>query len=266
VTERAQRRRVILYSQRNPAWNNHALGWGPAHGTIGAFGCLETDFAMILTDTGHPLDPGGLDNLLTQRGLFMREPGGTFDLLASNTLDQLFPGEYVTSQSDGFDGPRIATAVASPDTYTILWISTARVATHFVVAWSPNGAQIADPWTGTVVSLAAYGGTAAVKKTIFVRHVTPKPAPPMQPAAKPAPPPPVDPAPVPTPPPYDIYSFYTGTASHPVDQVTTEADAITQAEDWSSENDSAAITVYRGDVRTGTVVFDLPAGVVPRTN
>jgi len=47
--------------------------------------------------------------------------------------------------------------------------------------------------------------------------------------------------------------------------VTTEADAITQAEDWSSQNGSAAIKVYRGDVITGTVVCDLPAGVVPQT-
>lgn len=256
------REEMVLYSQRNPAWSGHALGWGPNLGTIGNYGCLETDFAMILTDTGHRLNPAALDEALAAKSLFMREPNGTFDLLPSNALDQLFPGEYVTSQVAGFDAAGIARAVPSPDTYTILWISTNSVPTHFVMALSADGAQIADPWTGTAVSLSAYGGRAAVKKTMYVRHVRPRPAPP--------PPPPPAPAslaesmPVPTEPMYDVYSFFTGTADHPEDQVTTEADAITQAEDWSSENGSAAIKVFRGDVETGIVVFDLAENVVPR--
>jgi len=244
---------MLIYSQRNPAWSKHPLGWGPNLGTIGSFGCYETDFAMILTDTGHQFSPASLDELLTQRRLFMREPTGTFDLLSNNTLDVLFPGEYQTTQIAGFDAPGIAKAVPSSDTYAIFFISTARVPTHFVIAWSPNGGLIADPWTGTVVGLASYGGPGAVQRTIYVRHIKPTPTP------VPPPPPPVQPLPVPTEPVYDLYSFDAEGDNRPLTQVTTEADAITQADNWSSENNSAAIRVIRG----GEVIYDLAAGVVP---
>jgi hypothetical protein len=252
-----------LYSQRDAKWKDHALGWGPHLGTIGMYGCFETTFAAILTATGHDFTPATLDELLTKKKMFLREQSGTFDLLANNTLDRLFPGEYKTSRATGFDAPGIGKAIPSPDTFTVLFISTGRVPTHFVLAWPPDGTRIADPWTGTVVSLAGYGGTAAVKETIFIRHFTPHPRP--QPAPPPPPPPLADPLPVPTEPVVDFFSFFTGTASHPLDTFTTEAHAITLAVNWSSENESQAIKVFLGDVVTGKVIFDLPAGVVPKT-
>jgi len=80
--------------------------------------------------------------LYSQRNPALGQPFPT------NTLDRLFAGEYATTQVAGFDAPGIAAAVPSLDTYTILFISTTRVPTHFVLAWSPNAAQIADPGQG----------------------------------------------------------------------------------------------------------------------
>ena len=33
---------MILFGQRDPRWANHPLGWGPALGTLGQYGCFDT--------------------------------------------------------------------------------------------------------------------------------------------------------------------------------------------------------------------------------
>jgi hypothetical protein len=187
---------VQLYSQRDPAWANHPLGWGPALGTIGLYGCLDTVDAMIATDSGHGLNPAQLDEFFTAKAIFVREPTGTFDLLPDNALELAFPGEYTEQHFWGYRADLIAQAVPSPSTYAVLFISTASVPTHFVIAWSADGRLIADPWTGVVGALAGYGGPAAVKKTVLVTKLAPAPAPPPPPPPVPIPP---EPVPLPTP-------------------------------------------------------------------
>ena len=78
-----------LYSQRDPRWAGHALGWGPALGTIGGYGCYVTVLAMIAKACGYPHTPATLDALLTTRHLFMRDPTGTFDLLPDRAAGTL---------------------------------------------------------------------------------------------------------------------------------------------------------------------------------
>jgi hypothetical protein len=163
---------MLIYGQRNAAWSGHALGWGPALGTIGQYGCLDTDFAMIAKDVGKAVDPASMDDLFTTNQIFVKEPTGTFDLLPDNALDRAYPGEFTTSSITGFAAAQIATAVASPDTYAVLWISTASVPSHFVIAWNTSATSIADPWTGTTGSLAGYGGPGAVHKTLLVKHLS----------------------------------------------------------------------------------------------
>jgi hypothetical protein len=197
---------VILYSQRDPRWSGHALGWGPALGTIGEYGCLDTVDAMIATDSGHPVNPAQMDELFTAQAIFVREPTGTFDLLPDDALARAYAGRFSVQSYAGFRGDLVAAAVPSPDTYAVLWIATAAVPTHFVLAWSADARQIADPWTGSVGLLAGYGGTGAVHKTVLVRAlpapppvvIVPPPTPTPIPTPDPVPPAPV---PVPTPPP-----------------------------------------------------------------
>ena len=154
---------MILYGQRDPRWANHPLGWGPALGTLGQYGCFNTVLAMIANDSGHPVDPAGLDDLFTAAHIFVRESTGTYDLLPDDALPKAYPGDYTESSFWGWRGDLVASAVPSPNTYAILWISTTAVPTHFVLAYSADGNLIADPWTGRVGSLAGYGGPAAIR-------------------------------------------------------------------------------------------------------
>ena len=198
---------MILYSQRDPRWAGHPLGWGPSAGTIGQYGCLECDFAMIATDTGHTLDPPSMDAVFDAAHIYVHEPDGTYDLLPNNALALAFPNGYSATHYDGFQAAQIATAVASADTYAILWISTAAVPTHFVIAWTADAKYIADPWYGAVGLLSGYGGPGAVKGTLLVTHLhpAPPPPPPIPPVIIPTPPPvPPPPIPVPDPPPPPI--------------------------------------------------------------
>jgi hypothetical protein len=168
-----------LYSQRSSAWANDELGWGPPGATIGLYGCLETDFAMIASDSGHVLNPAQINQVFIAKGVYVTCGGGDVDhdCLVDNALDLAFPGEYQTRHVTGFDAAGIGPAVNSPDTYVILYISTASVPTHFVIAYSPDGLTIADPWTGSIGRLAGYGGAAAIHKTTYVKHLPPPPAP-----------------------------------------------------------------------------------------
>jgi hypothetical protein len=242
---------VLLYSQRDPRWANHALGWGPALGTIGLYGCFDTVLAMIATDSGHPVDPGGMDETLTGDRIFLRDPTGTFDLLPDDALAQAYPGDYRADSYWGWRGDLVAMAVPTPNIYAVLWISTASVPTHFVLAYSADGALIADPWTGRVGALAGYGGPGAVRKTLLVTRVEHPAAPPPKPPATPAPPspptPPPEPVPVPTPPPMTDYSFVAQPPSdlHPPDAVTTLADAIEVANDWIAQQPSGTTLSVR---------------------
>jgi hypothetical protein len=223
-----------LYSQRDPAWANHALGWGPALGTIGAYGCFDTVLAMIAADSGHPLNPAQLDELLTAKRIFVRDQTGTFDLLPDTALPAAFPGDYSEGTFWGFRADLIAAAVPSLHTYAIGWISTATVPTHFVLFYSPDGRLIADPWTGKVGTLAGYGGPAAIKKTILVTRVPPAPRPAPTPVPVPLPP---EPIPVPSPVPLAFYSFHVTPPDdlHPADGVMPEADARQLAADYIAD-------------------------------
>lgn len=188
---------MILYSQRDPRWAGHPLGWGPALGTIGQYGCFDSVLAMIATDTGHVLNPAQLDEYFTAAKIFVRDPTGTFDLLPDDALAEAFPGRYAVSSFAGFRGDLIRAAVPSPDAYAVLWISTPSVPTHFVLAAAVDGLSIIDPWTGSYGRLAGYGGPAAVHKTVLVKVLAA--VPPVAPVPVPTPtPPPQPPAPPPT--------------------------------------------------------------------
>jgi hypothetical protein len=222
---------LILYSQRDPRWANHALGWGASHGTLGQYGCFTTVLAMIANDSGHQVDPPGMDDLFTAKRTFVRDPTGAFDLLPDNALVQVYAGDYEETSYGGWRADLVGKAVPSPNTYAILWISTSVVPTHFVLAYSADGRLIADPWTGRVGVLAGYGGPGAVRKTMLVSRLPrqgPAPAPPPNPIPTP------EPVPPPTPPVMDFYAFVPDPPDdlHPADEVTTLADAMQLANDY----------------------------------
>ena len=193
----------IPYSQNDLRWKNHVLGYGPALGTIGAFGCVNTVKAMIATFAGYPTNPAQMDEAFTAKKIFTRDPTGTYDFLPDNALALLWPtrfkfvGSYAGLRSD-----LIKTALPTPDTYAELHISTKTVPTHrvWVIGGTSTNWTIADPWDGKVKSLSAYGGAVAVSKTILTKEL-PQPVP-VKPAA-PIVAPPIDPPPVVVAPPVD---------------------------------------------------------------
>ena len=58
-----------FYSQRDPRWADNQLGNSPSQ-TIASWGCMMTCKAMILHGRGYETDPGRLNDLLRQRGLY----------------------------------------------------------------------------------------------------------------------------------------------------------------------------------------------------
>jgi hypothetical protein len=245
---------MILYSQRNPAWASHALGWGPALGTIGAYGCLDTVDAMIATDTGHVLNPAQMDEAFTAAQIFVREATGTFDLLPDDALAKAFPGRYEVTSYTGYRGDLIKAAVPTSDTYAVLYISTAAVPTHFVIASSADGTHIIDPWTGTYGLLSGYGGPAAIHKTTLVKALAT--APPVPPAPVPLPtPPPPDPPPIvvpPVPPTPTTYGVLAGDGFHVPHLVDLEdAKAVAVA-----YHNHMLVTVNVNDETTGNSVWE----------
>lgn len=220
---------------------------------------------MIANDSGHPIDPAGIDEAFTNGHVFVREPSGTYDLLPDNALAEVYPPDYQSNAYWGWRGDLVAMAIPTPNIYAVLWISTASVPTHFVLAYSADGRLIADPWTGRVGALLGYGGPGAVRKTLLITripHPAPPPSPaPVTPAPQPAPvppapsPAPVEPVPPPPPPPMALYTFVADPVDdlHPPDQVTTLSDAIELANEYVANEPAGAVLMVRDE--SGTQVY-----------
>jgi len=241
------------FSQRDPRWINHTLGFGPALGTIGQYGCVLTTAASIARLAGIDTDPARLDQAFVGAvgpSIFQKDPTGTSDFLPDNSLARLMPDRFEWRGSfRGLRSDLIDKALPSPDVYSELHISTHSVPTHRVYVWSgKNGNyRIDDPWgrpnakTSVVHALADYGGAAAVTKTILTRFKTPALKPAFhavrQPANPPAPIPPDPPIPDET---EQLYRFVlregdTSDEPLPPDETTFLSCAETAANDWVAD-------------------------------
>jgi hypothetical protein len=245
----------VGYSQRDKRWRNHPLGYGPALGTIGDYGCLDTTFAMVATWAGWKINPAQLDEAFVRHGgIFQRDPTGTFDYLPDNALARLWPRRFAWVGSwAGLRSDLIARALPTPDEYSMLYIHSAAVPMHFVpvVGGSPRNWKIDDPWDDVVKYLNGSYGAASISKTIIVRA--------MKPAAKPAVPvvaraPVVTAPPVPVviapPEPMALYSFRPEPADdlRPRDQVATLAEARSRADAYALSHPLSSIDVI--EIRT----------------
>ncbi len=195
---------IVLYSQRDPKYASHVLGWGPLLGTIGQYGCYDTVCAMIAASAGVASDPVSFDMLATSRGEFLRDPTGTYDFLPDNALDIAFPGRFHTTYFPGFRADLIAAAIPRPNQYAYGHIVTASVPTHFV--WFMDTLREADPWYGSIGPLSGYGGPTAIQKTYIVDFI-PLPPPPAIAEPSPVVVPSPTPVPLPTPPPVTLPPF-----------------------------------------------------------
>jgi hypothetical protein len=266
------------YSQRDPKWRNHPLGYGPALGTIGEFGCFDTTLAMVATWAGWPINPAQIDEaMVAHGGIFQRDPTGTFDYLPDNALALLWPDRFAWVGSwAGLRSDLIAAALPSPDEYVMLYIHSAAVPMHFVpvVGGSPPNWTIDDSWDDAIKSLNNSYGSGSISKTIIVRALNPVAKPAAQPAPAAGPVVIAPPVAVIVPPePMALYSFQPQPPDdlHPADQVTTLADAKSQADTYAGMHPQSSIDVIQvnadesgnGRGSTDRVVYHLDAGVVP---
>lgn len=200
-----------FFNQQDARWRDHFLGWGPALGTIGLYGCYDTVCAMIAWACGLHYYPSTFDVLCDARKIFTKDPTGTFDFLPDNALDLAFPGRFKTFTYGGYRGDMIALALKTADYFAYVHVIgyspfwKMNIATHYVLMHSAK--EIVDPEGGVVRTLVDYGGPACVVKTYIVRHLPAiVPAPPVvvvpPPPIKPpvTPPPVITPTPVPVPP------------------------------------------------------------------
>lgn len=218
----------MTYCQRDPRWASHPLGYGPATGTIGAYGCLDTTWADVCTWSGHTTNPAQLDELFTAAKIFQRDPTGTFDFLPDDALAKLWPARFKWLGSySGYRADIIAKVLPTKDQYAAVALVASGGRSHFAPIVSAG--VIGDPWVGTDVNLGAYTNSGwSVIRTIVVQAL---PTPPI--------PKPPAPTPLPTPVPQPIepmafYSFHPTPPDdlHPADGVMALSVARTLADDY----------------------------------
>jgi hypothetical protein len=254
------------YSQRDPRWRNHTLGYGPALGTIGEYGCFVTTLAMVATWAGWKINPAQLDEAMVRHGgIFQRDPTGTFDYLPDNALARLWPRRFAWVGSwAGLRSDLIKRALPTPDQYSMLFIHSAAVPMHFVpvVGGSPTNWRIDDPWDNVVKLLNSSYGARSISKTIIVRALKPVAKPAVPAVAKvPVVTAPAVPLVTVPPEPMAVYSFRPDPldALRPPDQVTTLANAKSQADAYALAHPRSSIDVVEVRELPGEVIYHLDA-------
>ena len=108
------------YSQRDPRWRNHPLGYGPLLGTIGDYGCFDTTLAMVATWAGWKTNPAQLDEaMVAHGGIFQKDPTGTFDYLPD---DGKSLRELAVAHGDGWKIPPIPASVFAVNAADAAWV------------------------------------------------------------------------------------------------------------------------------------------------
>lgn len=252
------------YAQTDLRWRHHVLGYGPALGTIGEYGCKLTTFADFATWAGWPVTPPVLDEMFVNHGgIFQRDPTGTFDFLPDNALALLMPDHFQAVGSwPGMRVDLIDRFLPSPDIFTGLWIKASGVLTHFFPLISGQAGRYVtdDSWDNIDKPISAYAGLV-VLGTFAVRalHPAPPPKPVPQPPAS-QPPPASPPLPEPTvelpSEPYEVLDFVVSQGDdpdlHPMAGGWTRSQAITAANEWVADKPAGyTLEVVRSGVAAG---------------
>ena len=148
------------FSQNNPAWAKKLLGFSSWE-TLGQFGCFVTAIANVGQAQGNDVDPNTVNELLKQRGLFVRDSYGQIaDIAGYFAGGAIMPHTQFVEQ---VNWPANKVAPASyfdvrntVDTEIIIMIDyhpeLAGMQTHFVrvIGLNPakNDVEIVDSWDG----------------------------------------------------------------------------------------------------------------------
>jgi len=158
-------------SQRDPRWSDEKLGTSAV--TIGGYGCLITDVAMMANEAGDPVTPGELNARLIKAGgyasgnlLIFADVSKATDAL---TMTKLISCEEIPAPMDEIDARLAAGEMAAVE----VWFERARINKHWVLLYGKAGNSylIADPWDGQLKRLSDYGFGAWSAATIIRRAV-----------------------------------------------------------------------------------------------
>lgn len=151
-----------IFGQRNPEWANEILGFNidPKY-SIGFYGCLITSFGMYVDKKPNEINQilKANNGFTTGSGNFVWSKASVLGL--NQTYVSPVYSDAVTSQ--GLNKIREFLDKGNPLICEIdFHPETVKVDQHFVLIVGYEGDQflVADPWTGTIVSLDIYGGPA----------------------------------------------------------------------------------------------------------
>lgn len=149
-----------VFSQNDPAWKGKTLG---TKGTIGAYGCLMTDIAMICAYYGKPENPDSLNEKLKTSGGYAS--GNLYVWAALTTIypDIKYGGQWqtpdaLTAYQMSFIREKINAGY--PVLFQIDTIpSTSGLDEHWVLAVDYEGDDfmVADPWDGVIKRITSWG-------------------------------------------------------------------------------------------------------------
>ena len=148
------------YTQNDPRWKNTVLG---NSGTIGDYGCLLTDIAMMCTYYGHEETPASLNSKLKQSGGYQNG-----NLFVWGAITNLFPDIAYQGQTQTPDALSQAQMDSIKKTLdkgypVILQIdtipATAAFDEHWILAIDYDGDDfiVQDPWDGATKRITSWG-------------------------------------------------------------------------------------------------------------
>lgn len=158
-----------LFSQQDPAWKNKTLG-NDSSTTIGNFGCLLTDLAMVCTYYGFDVDPAVLNDRMKDRGGF--QAAYVIPAVLPSTVPGMIYRNFIQCRT--YPAPMAevdaSLALGKPVIVEVDYAPKAGLQNHWVVVYAKRGEDylIRDPWpypveTGEVTLKERYGfaGSAA---------------------------------------------------------------------------------------------------------
>lgn len=148
------------YSQNDPQWKNTTLG---TSGTIGDYGCLLTDIAMVSTYFGHNETPITINDKLKQNGGFVNGNLYVWGGLTTIYSDIQYQGQVQTpdpltkSQMDSIRSTidRGFPVILQIDTIP----ATSQLDEHWILAIDYDGDDfiVQDPWDGATKRITSWG-------------------------------------------------------------------------------------------------------------
>lgn len=156
------------FSQQDPAWRNETLG---SKGTIGAYGCLETDATMVANYYGANETPATMNQKLKDNGGFSDGSNiGKGNLLVWGAIASIFGLKYSGKFSNdnlltkaNMDQIRGALDKGFPVLLQIDTVpSTSQKDEHWILAIGYDGDDliVQDPWDGATKRITSWGVTA----------------------------------------------------------------------------------------------------------